>query len=61
MKSSELVRILKKDGWYVIRQAGSHMIMAHPFKKGRLVCPFHGSDEVSKGLENKILKDAGIK
>ncbi|MBX2887063.1 MAG: type II toxin-antitoxin system HicA family toxin [Ferruginibacter sp.] len=26
MKSSELVRLLKKDGWFVIRQTGSHEV-----------------------------------
>lgn len=36
MKSSELVRLLKRDGWFVIRQSGSHMIMEHPAKKGKL-------------------------
>jgi predicted RNA binding protein YcfA (HicA-like mRNA interferase family) len=36
MKSSELVRLLKRDGWFVIRQSGSHMIMEHPTKKGKL-------------------------
>ena len=61
MKSSELVRLLKKDGWYVIRQTGSHMIMEHRSKKGQIVCPYHGSQEVGKGLEKKIRKDAGIK
>ncbi|MDE3213499.1 MAG: type II toxin-antitoxin system HicA family toxin [Bacteroidota bacterium] len=61
MKSSELVRLLKKDDWYVIRQTGSHMIMEHSFKKGQIVCPSHGSHEVGKGLEKKIKKDAGIK
>ena len=61
MKSSELVRLLKKDGWYVLRQSGSHMIMVHPSKKGQLVCPAHGSQEVGKGLEKKIKKDAGLK
>ena len=61
MKSSELTRVLKKDGWYAIRQTGSHVVMVHPTKTGKLVCPFHGSNEVSKGLEIKILKDAGIK
>ena len=61
MKSSELVRLLKKDGWYVIRQTGSHMIMEHPSKKGQIVWPYHGSQEVGKGLEKKIKKDAGIK
>lgn len=61
MKSSELVRRLKKDGWFIVRQTGSHMIMQHPTKKGQIVCPWHGSQEVGKGLEKKIKKDAGIK
>ena len=61
MKSSELVRLLKKDGWFIVKQTGSHLIMEHAFKKGQIVCPYHGSREVGKGLENKIKKDAGIK
>ena len=61
MKSSELVRLLKKDGWFIVRQTGSHMIMEHPIKKGKVVCPYHGSPEVGRGLEKKIKKDAGIK
>lgn len=60
MKSSELVKLLKKDGWFVVRQAGSHMILEHPIKRGKVVCPFHSSQEVGKGLAIKILKDAGI-
>jgi predicted RNA binding protein YcfA (HicA-like mRNA interferase family) len=61
MKSSELIRILKKDGWIVIRQKGSHMIMQHPIKSNQLTVPNHGSLEVGTGLANKILKDAGLK
>ena len=60
MKSSELVRLLKKDGWFVVRQTGSHMIMEHPTKKGQIVCHYHGSHEVGNGLEKKIKKDAGL-
>ena len=61
MKCTELVRILKRDGWFVIRQSGSHKIMKHPIKEGQIVIPDHGSNEIGKGLEKKILKDAGIK
>lgn len=60
MKSSALIKLLLKDGWKTIRQSGSHMIMVHPFKKGQLVCPNHGSHEVGEGLEKKIKKDAGL-
>ncbi|MFN4892920.1 MAG: type II toxin-antitoxin system HicA family toxin [Bacteroidota bacterium] len=61
MKCSELIRLLKRDGWYVVRQSGSHLIMVHPIKRGKLVCPNHGAQEMGKGLEKKIRKDAGIK
>ena len=61
MKSSELIRLLERDRWYVVRQSGSHMIMRHPIKRGQLVVPNHGSAEVGKGLEKKILKDACLK
>ena len=60
MKPSELVRLLKRDGWFVVRQTGSHMTMKHPIKKGKVTCPFHGNQEVGKGLEFKIKKDAGL-
>ena len=61
MKSGELLRLLKKDGWYEIRQTGSHITMAHTTKKGKVLMPFHASKEVKKGLLNGILKEAGIK
>jgi len=61
VKSSELVKLLKQDGWFIVRQSGSHMIMEHLVKKGKVVCPFHSSQEVGKGLALKIMKDAGLK
>ena len=61
MKCSDLLRILKKDGWYPISQKGSHLKMIHPLKTNIIIFPNHGSQEVAIGLEKKILKDAGIK
>jgi mRNA interferase HicA len=61
MKCSELYRILTKDGWFVVSQKGSHIKMRHETKDGIIIFPNHGSQELGKGLENKILKDAGIK
>ena len=61
MKSSELLRILQRDGWFIVKQTGSHLTMVHPTKAGSLIVPFHGSHEVGKGLENKLLKKAGLK
>jgi predicted RNA binding protein YcfA (HicA-like mRNA interferase family) len=61
LKCSELIRALTRDGWFVIRQSGSHMIMKHLEKQGTLAVPNHGSREVGKGLENKIKNSAGLK
>jgi mRNA interferase HicA len=35
--------------------------MIHAERQNILIVPDHGSAEVGKGLEKKILKDAGIK
>lgn len=61
MKCSELYRILTRYGWFAISQKGSHVKMKHETKEGIIIFPNHGSQELGKGLENKILKDAGIK
>jgi len=61
MKSSELLRILKKDGWYEVRQKGSHITMRHGIKRGSLHVPYHASKEVPKGTLNSILKEADLK
>ena len=61
VKYNELFRLLKKDGWYIVRQKGSHVILQHREKKGQLTVPFHGSKEVKKGLLNAILNQADIK
>ena len=61
MKCSELYRLLIKDGWYPVSQRGSHVKMKHNVKSGIIVFPNHGSQELGKGLEKKIKKDAGLK
>ncbi len=61
MKASELIRLLLRDGWFIVRQSGSHLIMRHPCKPNQIVVPNHGSNEMGKGLELKIKKAAGIK
>lgn len=62
MKSSELFRLFTKAGWKVVRQDGtSHRIMRHPDHEELISLPFHGAKEVSTGLANKLLKQAGLK
>ena len=61
MKCSELFRILINDGWYPVSQSGSHVKMKHNTKPGTIIFPNHGSQELGKGLEIKIRKDAGLR
>ncbi len=61
MKCSELYRLLLKDGWYPVTQSGSHVKMRHDKKPGTIIFPNHGSQELGKGLEKKIRRDAGLK
>jgi mRNA interferase HicA len=60
VKCSELYRLLLKDGWYVVSQSGSHVKLKHDIKSGIIIFPNHGSQEIGKGLEKKIRKDAGL-
>jgi predicted RNA binding protein YcfA (HicA-like mRNA interferase family) len=59
MKSSELNRLILKNGWKLLRQSGSHII----YEKNGIVytATFHGSKEVGKGLEMKIKKEMDLK
>jgi len=57
MKSSELIKLLKKAGCKLERQGkGSHEIWYSPLTGERMSIPNHGSEEVAKGMEKKILK-----
>ena len=61
MKCSQLIQVLKRDGWFVVSQKGSHISMEHPTKTGRVYVPNHGSKEVATGTAQNILKSAGLK
>jgi len=60
MKCPELFRLLKKDGWYPVSQTGSHVKLRHDKKNKTIIFPNHGRQELGKGLEKKIRKDAEL-
>jgi len=49
MKSNELHKLIKKNGWKHVRTSGSHYV----YEKDGVTypVPYHGSKEVKKGLE----------
>jgi predicted RNA binding protein YcfA (HicA-like mRNA interferase family) len=61
LKFSELVRVLEKNGFKLLKEKGS---IRYYWKDGwdKLVrVDFHGSKEVPKGTCSAILKAAGVK
>jgi len=61
MKVSEILELLKCDGWYVARMRGSHRQFKHPGKAGLVTVAGKLGDDLAPGTLNSILKQAGFK
>ena len=61
MKFRELTKSLEKDGWYLVRQKGSHRQYHHSKKSGTVTIAGKPSQDVPKGTLNNILKQAKLK
>jgi len=60
MKSKEIEKIIKVDGWYEVRSnSGSHRQYKHHEKKGKVTIPFHAGD-LPPGTLHSIMKQAAI-
>ena len=59
MKFREVEKILLKDGWYQVKQKGSHHQYKHPFKMGKVTVPEHGGD-IHIDIVKSILRQAGL-
>jgi predicted RNA binding protein YcfA (HicA-like mRNA interferase family) len=60
-KVQELIARLEADGWYQVRQKGSHRQYHHKVKAGTVTVAGKPSIEVPPGTLNSILKQAGLK
>lgn len=60
LTATELIRVLQRDGWFFIRQHGSHRIFAHPTKPGTISVPMHTGKMLRLGTLSQILKAAGL-
>lgn len=61
MKVRELLKLLKRDGWYLDRCKGSHRQFQHSSKIGTVTVAGHPADDVPPGTLSSILKSAGLK
>lgn len=57
--SREIIKLLKKDGWYEVSCVGSHHQFKHPTKKGRTTVKHPDKDIPPKTLK-RIEEQSGL-
>lgn len=60
MSSREMIKLLRKNGFQIVSQNGSHVKMVNYQTGNQTIVPYH-STALKKGLELAILKQAGLK
>ena len=61
MKFNELVRLLQKNGFKLIKEKGSIRYYGKPGRDKLIRVDYHGSKDVPKGTCEAILRAAGLK
>jgi predicted RNA binding protein YcfA (HicA-like mRNA interferase family) len=58
VSGERLIKALRKDGWEVVRQRGSHVRLKKAGRRHALVVPLHR--EIRRGTLRGILRDADL-
>ncbi len=61
VKVRDVIKMIEKDGWFVVRTKGSHRQFKHKTKKGLVTIAGKASAELASGTLNSVLKQAGLK
>jgi predicted RNA binding protein YcfA (HicA-like mRNA interferase family) len=56
----ELLKALHRDGWLKVRQTGSHALLKHNTKYGRVTVPIHAGVIIKPKTLETILKQANL-
>ena len=57
----EAIRIVERDGWFLVRTRGSHRHFHHAVKRGRVTIPGKLGKDLSESTWQSILRQAGLK
>ena len=60
VKGSRILKMLSDDGWFIVRQRGSHKQYHHPIKKGTVTVNFYPSDDVWGAVLKSVEKQAEL-
>ncbi len=58
MKIREAIKVIERDGWYLVATRGSHRQYKHASKPGRVTIAGQPGDDLAPGTLNSILKQA---
>jgi len=59
-KVRDILKMLRRDGWWLDRQKGSHRQFRHATKTGTVTVNGHPQDTLSHKLVGSILNQAGL-
>lgn len=60
MKVRDVLKILQKDGWSMVRTSGSHRVLKHPVKRGIVVVAGRPGKELAPGTLKSVWKQAQL-
>ncbi len=60
MKVKDVIKLIEKDGWYLVRTKGSHRQFKHSIKSGLVTIPGKLSDDLAIGTLHSIYKQAQL-
>ncbi len=60
MTAEQMIKLLRKNGFEIVSQKGSHVKLFNSTTNKTTIVPNHAKD-LGKGLEQAILKQAGLK
>jgi predicted RNA binding protein YcfA (HicA-like mRNA interferase family) len=61
VSGKEMLKLLAREGWYLVRVKGSHHILAKDGNPQVIIVPVHGNRTLAPGTESFIRKQAGLK
>ena len=56
-----MMKLIERDGWFLVAVCGSHKQYKHPDKPGRVTVAGHPDDDLAAWTLNSVLKQARLR
>lgn len=61
MKVRDVIKLIEDDGWFFVRQTGSHRVFRHLVKPGTTTVAGNLGSEIKPGTLASIMRQAGLR